>query len=390
MTPEGRIVIDLYPGAVEGAAKIASSRPLTIPRQFSGRSPEQTVQTISLLFAACKAAQSIAAAEAFEHALGVEPSPSTRKARAALILAETAREHALRILGDWPNFSRAPEAPDPAPLRAIMQADRKLARALDETGAALGIGGETRAGGEAKAAISELKALLERAIFRRDLDDCRAMHPGELGAWARDGHTTAQRLIRRVMDEGLIEAGAADIAALPRLEDGALAERLFAHDAEAFVALPEWEGAPRETSALSRSLAHPPIAALRTGHGYGLGARLAACLLELSAIPSRIAALMDAPDAPPKPEPVSGSGRGVAQVEAARGRLVHAVELEGGTVARYRILAPTEWNFHPSGAVAQGLARIAAGGGERDACASLARLFAISADPCVAAEVRVR
>ncbi len=82
-------------------------------------------------------------------------------------------------------------------------------------------------------------------------------------------------------------------------------------------------------------------------------------------------------------------GVGVAQIEAARGRLIHAVEMEAGKVARYRILAPTEWNFHPSGAVAQGLARIAASE-KREACASLAKLLAISADPCVGAEVRVR
>jgi uptake hydrogenase large subunit len=390
MTPEGRIVIDLYPGARDGAAAIASSRPLTIPRQFSGQSPEKVLQTVSLLFAACKTAQSIAAAEAFEGALGIEPPPATRAARAALILAETAREHALRILMDWPQFLRAPGEPDAALLRAIVQTERKLASAIDRNGAALGIGGEVREHGEARAAISELKSVLERVIFRCDLDDCRAMVPGELGKWARDEHTAAQRLIRRVMDEGLLHAGAAEVSAMPGIENSAFAERLFSAGAEAFIARPDWEGAPRETSPLSRSMSQPLVAALRSEDGFGLGARLVACLMELAAIPPRLRAALGQADAEPPREASSGNGRGVAQVEAARGLLVHAVELEGGKVARYRILAPTEWNFHPSGAVSQGLARIAAGGHDGEACAWLARLFVISADPCVAADVKVR
>jgi hypothetical protein len=51
-------------------------------------------------------------------------------------------------------------------------------------------------------------------------------------------------------------------------------------------------------------------------------------------------------------------------------------------VADYRILAPTEWNFHPRGVVAVGLDAIAARvrGPE---LGSLARLFVAAVDPCV-------
>jgi Ni,Fe-hydrogenase I large subunit len=43
-------------------------------------------------------------------------------------------------------------------------------------------------------------------------------------------------------------------------------------------------------------------------------------------------------------------GCGLARVETARGTLLHRVELDGDRVARYAIVAPTEWNFHPQGA----------------------------------------
>jgi coenzyme F420-reducing hydrogenase alpha subunit len=76
----------------------------------------------------------------------------------------------------------------------------------------------------------------------------------------------------------------------------------------------------------------------------------------------------------------------LAQVEAARGRLVHGVEIEDGIVRRYAILAPTEWNFHSDGGAALGLADIA--GRERDA-REIADLFVTTVDPCVGYELRV-
>ncbi len=243
MTPEGRIVIELFPAAKD-AVSIASSRPLSIPRQFSSQAPEQIVQTVSLVFAACRAAQSIAAAEAFEDALGVEAPAFTKKVRAALVLAETAREHALRVLGDWPAFLQAPEQAEAAALRGVMLLDRQLAKALDESGAALRIGADVAAGGDARAAIAQLTALLERAIFRCDLCDWSVMFCGELREWAQGGYTVAQRLMRQIMSDGALGAGAARVSALPNLENRALAERLFSSDADAFIARPEWDGAP--------------------------------------------------------------------------------------------------------------------------------------------------
>ncbi len=389
MTPEGRIAIDLFPA--DGAAKIASTRPLTITRQFSGLRPEAVIRSVSLLFATCRAAQSIAAAEAFEHALGLEPPETTKKARALLVLGETAREHALRILMDWPQFLRAPEEPQAPRLQRLMQVDRDLRRSFAEGSGAIRVNGVCVIEKDgAKSAIGKLKTFLEQAIFDEDLDRWQARSSEQdLQQWAGAGRTLPQRLLHQLFDDGLPTAGSAQLSALPPLEPTPLAKRLFAVDAEQFIAQPEWEGLPRETSALTRSADHPLVVALKTNEGFGLVARLAACLSELSRIPAQMLHILDTVDEATQPaeRPRASDGVGVGQVEAARGRLVHAVEMEGDKVGRYRILAPTEWNFHPEGAAAHGLARIAAtGGGD---CASLARLFVTAVDPCVGADVRV-
>lgn len=56
----------------------------------------------------------------------------------------------------------------------------------------------------------------------------------------------------------------------------------------------------------------------------------------------------------------SGPQAGLAWVEMARGLLVHHVQLDaaGAKVLACQVVAPTEWNFHPQGAVAQALERL--------------------------------
>lgn len=372
MTAEGRITIDIFPA--NGAVAIACDRPLAITRRFSGQRPEDIVRMVSLLFATCRAAQSAASAAAFENALGVAADDRTRTERALLILAETAREHALRILMDWPQFLHAPEQADASTLRSLMQISQDLSRALDGSG---------------EASIAKLKALLEAAVFGEALDRWRARTTSDdLIEWAGSGRTVAQRFLRQIFDDGLAAAGAAPVATLPELPPDALAERLFAEDAEAFIAKPEWEGQPRETSPLTRAAAHPLVESLKSEEGYGLGARLVACLAELAEIPAQMLELLNAPMDGPRAERLPGiHGVGIGQVEAARGRLVHAVQMADAKVHCYRILAPTEWTFHPEGVAARGLRRIAAARGND--CLSLARLFVTAADPCVAADVRV-
>jgi uptake hydrogenase large subunit len=57
------------------------------------------------------------------------------------------------------------------------------------------------------------------------------------------------------------------------------------------------------------------------------------------------------------------------------------VTLEGERIARYRIVAPTEWNFHPEGAFARGAMTIPAGDAAQ--LESDVRWLVASLDPCV-------
>lgn len=128
------------------------------------------------------------------------------------------------------------------------------------------------------------------------------------------------------------------------------------------------------------------LAAWIARRGPGAGARLLARLLELAELPRRLRA---------EPDPGRESrvvrawpleeNAGMAGVETSRGLLIHVARLKDGKVADYRIVAPTEWNFHPAGPLAQALAGLETGAGLESA----ARLVSQSLDPCVAYAVEL-
>jgi Ni,Fe-hydrogenase I large subunit len=77
-----------------------------------------------------------------------------------------------------------------------------------------------------------------------------------------------------------------------------------------------------------------------------------------------------------------GDDQTIAWCEMARGLLLHWVQLDNhGAVAQYRVIAPTEWNFNPQGALALALSARA----PQDVAA--AQTLAAAFDPCVECSV---
>jgi hypothetical protein len=78
-----------------------------------------------------------------------------------------------------------------------------------------------------------------------------------------------------------------------------------------------------------------------------------------------------------------GAGQAIAWCEMARGLLLHWLQLDShGAVAQYRVLSPTEWNFHPQGALALALSALDAS--DHAAAQTLAAAF----DACVECRVQ--
>nr|WP_294527039.1 hypothetical protein [uncultured Rhodopila sp.] len=84
----------------------------------------------------------------------------------------------------------------------------------------------------------------------------------------------------------------------------------------------------------------------------------------------------------------AGPNTGYAAVETPRGRLYYRLVLDAdGKLQDARVLAPTEWNFHPAGPLVRALTGFRPGPGP-DAVAAITRRAA-AFDPCVALRVSV-
>ncbi|OYY93072.1 MAG: hypothetical protein B7Y41_13225 [Hydrogenophilales bacterium 28-61-23] len=363
---EGRIDIELTPrgGAVNDVA-IRSSRPHLAQRLMAGSTAQVAAERAGLMFSLCGKAQRVAAETACEAAQGIQPDVLVHAAREQRVLIELAQEHAWHLLLNWPRQTAIP--PDMASLLALRQASALIAGAADPT-----------------RFIETLEGLLRDVFLGEPAPDWLARDLAAFDAWRRQAATLPAKLFgawTQAMDHGISHAPL--LPALHRLEAAQcmeLARQALAN--EGFCARPEWAGKPAETGAIARMHEHPMLAAWIARRGRGAGARLLARLLELADMPRR---LRDGGSAVVKAFPLA-ENVGMAAIETSRGLLIHALRLAQGRVADYRIVAPTEWNFHPAGPLAQALVRLPAG----DDAQVRAQAICQSLDPCVAFDVEYK
>ncbi len=373
----GKLHIRLDPDGV----RIDSTRPVRAAALLVGRDIAQAAHLLPVLFSICAAAQATAGATAIEGALGLAVDPRIAARRRRLVAAETLREHLWRILLDWPGVLGEPT--DAAAMARVMAGYGAWRTALT---AGFDLSAAEPAAEGARRGLAELGAL---RVFGLPPEAWLGQVEGlaTLATWASQTDTAAARLVHRVLTARQAGLGRSGVGALPPLAVADLNRYLDGADptVDAFVARPTWDGQPRESSPLTRQLDVPLVQNLSRSFGNGLLPRLAAQLVEAA----RIMTAAEATAAGPGPTPGElPAGLGLAQVSAARGLLVHRVRLCDGHVTEYRILAPTEWNFHPAGVVAVGLAGLMEQADHAD-LGRLARLFITAVDPCVDFELQL-
>jgi len=383
---EGKLDITIeHAGDAPHAVRIASSRPVHASRVLHGKPVSEALAALPLVFSICSTAQACAGVRACERALGVESSAQADGVRTRLVETETLREHLWRILLDWPAFSGA--LPDKDAMAQAVSIQKQFRAALCPGGDPFQVAGanvepDRR---ELAAAGGRLAPLLEQAVFGVRPERWLEIEQADgLMAWAAAREGVAAVMIDEVARAGWAEAGRCAVAPLPELDEAQWRDGM--RD-EGFIERPSWQGGVRETSPLTRTTS-PLLAQLRDVYGNGLLVRLAARLTELARIFARLESGLPGGDAgggPPAARPADNPG--IGQAEAARGRLLHRVALDGGAIADYRILAPTEWNFHPDGVVAQALAALQ---GDHAEVERQARWLINAIDPCVGYDLVVR
>jgi hypothetical protein len=346
----------LQRGRVVGV-EIASTRPQAA-MLFKGKTPEQAVQLVPLLFSLCGGAQGVAAQAALRAAQGKMPDAEQLASWAVMVRREASLEHLWHLMLDWPQIlglgSFAEEYASCRRQCLQAQTDRAHAAALETIMASRLLG--------MPSADWLIQGQPARAVWR---DDSSA-----LGA----------KLLRCL--EGSGEEGSLAATCLPHTSARDWAELEQEIRTTAYCSAPTWRGAARETGALARQHEHAAVAPWLAA-GRNIEARLWARLVELA----RWACAEVEPARDWVDVAHCSRNAGLARVETARGVLIHRAVVENNTIGEYAIVAPTEWNFHSQGAFAGEAGRIA----ETEDAAALrkARWLALSLDPCVPYEVEL-
>ena len=360
MSVEGVVHLSarLAAGRISGV-RVAADRPLVAQRLFAGKTPAEALRLVPNLYSVCGKSQAVVAAAALDAALGHAPRPAIHHRRERELAAETLAEHAFRLLLDWPKLCGA------AGDVVLLSRMRSLLASAPVSEASWG------------AARDALVGMTESRLLGTELDPwLEQFSASEWLDWARSGHTDCGRTLAAL--SSLPEWAAPETPPLTRPQHSVFVEQMArpALASPAFSARPELDGQPAECGALARCQAQPAVRDLARRDRIMARAfsRVAEFALVLRA-DSTVGRLETA---------VLGPGEGAAIGEMARGVLLHAVRLDGDRIADYAIVAPTEWNFHPQGA----LYRELEGRPARSARAARRALdfAAATLDPCVALE----
>ena len=350
----------------------------SVDKLVVGKTPQQAIQLFGLMYALCGHAHQRAAVSAFERALQVPASPSLEQLRAIAGSVEIIKEHALNLLLRLPSGEITPALPP-----ALMAAAQAFGKAVDS--ASLYAFPRSTLAVDQTAYAQALSALtVSLRSLLGDLFSIVEPSLGDINVWQRNATCIAARYMQQLAQTHWAGFGRSNTLHLPLIAEDELETVLGRTDADAFIAAPHWHGSPCETNAYTRQADHPLIREAVATHGNGLYARSLARLLEIrllyETLPQRVPSCGEWPVSAS-----ASSGTALVQVEASRGSLLHRAEVQDGLISAYRIIAPTQWNFHPQGLITAALT----GQDARDENLLRQRITAWVAtlDPCVAFSV---
>jgi Ni,Fe-hydrogenase I large subunit len=231
-----------------------------------------------------------------------------------------------------------------------------------------------------------LASSIEEELFAGSVKTWLAENSGicSLEQWCDRNRNLPAVLIRDIFDRRWHSLGFSDYFPLSVKLDHKVHDRLeSAEDASEFVQQPEIDNYCLETGPLARHDEHLLVEDLLYLYGNGLLTRMVARLADIADALGRLGDFFNGR----KKLFFHRGSKGIASVEAARGRLTHRVRLDGDRITDYTILAPTEWNFHPQGVVARGLASLRSTNHEQLREQSEFIIHAV--DPCVAYDLQI-
>ncbi len=322
------------------------------------KTPDQVLQIVPLLFSVCGCAQGGAAKAAIQAAQQAELSALTTMERT--IVCEAVQEHLWRLMIDWPK------------LMSSAKQEQRFVRWH----------GMLRDIAHGKMGMDVLLHEFEHDWLGMSATEWRARDSYQaLQAWWREADSPAARLLAKLDEQEHGRDGVSEIRLLPAWTAADALHACLGRWDAAFSARPEWQGMAAETGVWTY---FSDMLMLRDVWQHSRSKALTRLLARIS----DTVEMASGNAAPRLDVAIPAAGTGIAVVRTARGLLMHQVCMVAGRVSDYVIVAPTEWNFHPAGAFAQGLLGLHEGDAER--LERRASIEALSLDPCVPYQIEVR
>jgi len=359
---------------------VRSTRPLIAARVLVGKTALDAAAMVPKLFSLCGGAQGAAAAVALA-AAGATALKAEAGSHDREVLLESIQDTFWHLLIDWPDTMG--HAPSPTPVTAARFQIASATRGAD--------GATQLHDAEAMRELgTRLAAIAAQAVFGMPPAAWLELAQVDaLRAWCARGRTVPALLLGSILTD-LPTLGRSTTPLMPAMRAEALLQVIVPalRGDPAFGRAPTWDSMPVETGALARMRDLPLVQALQEQFGNAVVTRIVARLaelaqmtLEMTGTPARV------PGSPRVGGIALDHGEGLASVETARGLLLHHARVHEECVGDYQIVAPTEWNFHPDGALVRGLENIAFD--DEPWLQRAARLAVHALDPCVACRVEV-
>jgi hypothetical protein len=353
--------LSLQPG--RAGPNIRSTRQAWVRTLSRGRQAADLPDLLAAMLPLCGDAHRLTALAAIAAASNLAPERGHEDGRA--LQFGTLTEHLRRMWLDWPLALRR---------HAVTNSELTALRDCPVL----------RRGASTAEALAAAPAWLEAQVLEQSaadwLADWNEDAASALERWCSRAHTLPALLLDGCRDAACALAGEPQPLRV-HADDSSLAGLAAQLRADPqFSLAPRWQDAATETGPWTRL--NDPSPERHRNAWLRLGARLAeAVRLSLPDDAGRTGAGWLRHGAL-----ALGPGEGLAWCEMARGLLVHRVRLadapDGPRVAQCDVLAPTEWNFHPHGAVATTLQALSP-----DCDDGLVHLLAAAFDPCVTVQV---
>ncbi len=364
MSEAGKLSLSIiWDGNVVLGVKVKSTRPQAY-RILKGGLPDNVVRLIPTLFSVCGKAQQAAAIAAVSAAQGCILQKNITLERN--VACEAMQEHLWRLLLDWPK------------LLGLQQGQQQFVRwhgALNAIAAGQG---------DAVNLLADLRQVL------LGMTDAEWKQLDSYAKWV-EWQNRGQGLLAPVFanldckeneSNFVVEPS---ICALMTTWNASDVWKFYSgHFDHEFAAMPQYDGKPLETGELAHNQHTPLIQDVLRKHPGRLLARVIARLVDLldsaealahENISNRVQSI------------AAADSTGLSLVKTARGMLMHYVRIGVGRVAEYLTIAPTEWNFHPQGALVTGLTGLKENDVER--LMDTVKTYVLSLDPCVEYEIEI-